>query len=265
MAKHSRCDHVDRVCGRQEREHQGSGAAPSTGNRLADTSSVRWLAAAAGVIGKVRSGDLIRFGRSALIRCAIAGYFKRVAGVCIVLAAMGALPLTPGHADPADDIDRAERQLEKQRVARELATRARQRAREAAQQSSVGKQYHAKNAECAELSEKMVGARKRVYGRHGIPTGELGFPELSFVLSEEWMRRSAGDRSTRFEQARKRFGEIREMANAASARAEEQYNSCKKVSDALWIDLRALTDTLEDVFLDEEIKRNIDKFLTDYD
>ncbi|MDE0343005.1 MAG: hypothetical protein OXK82_07550 [Deltaproteobacteria bacterium] len=219
--------------------------------------------AAAGVIGKAGSGDLVQFGRSAFIRYPIGGYFKRGAGVCIVLAVMGALPMTPGHADTADDIDRAERELERQRVVRDIAARAHQRAREAAQQSSVGKQYHAKNAECGELSERAASARKHVYDRHGIPTGELGFPELSFVLSEEWMRRFAGDRSTGLEQARERYSEISGMADAASARAEERYKSCKEVSDALWIDLRALTDTLEDVFLDEEIKRNIDKFLTD--
>lgn len=260
MAKRSR---VDRVCGRPEQELRGPAAAASTDKRLADTSRARWLMAATCVIGKAGSGDRIQFGRSAFIRYPIEGYVKRGAGACIVLAAMGALPMTPGHADPADDIDRAERELERQRVVRDIATRARQRVVEAARQSSVGKQYHAKNAECGELSERAASARKHVYDRHGIPTGELGFPELSFVLSEEWMRRFVGDRSTRPEQARKRYSEISEMADAASARAEEQYKSCKEVSDALWVDLRALTDTLEDVFLDEEIKRNIDEFLTD--
>jgi len=219
--------------------------------------------AAAGAIGKAGSGDLIQFGRSAFIRYPIRAYVKRSVGVCLVLAAMGALPMTPGNADPADDIDRAERELERQRVVRDIATRARQRAVEAAQQSSVGKQYNVKSAECGELSERAASARKHVYDSHGIPTGELGLPEFNFVFSEEWMRRFAGDRSTRLEQASKRYNEISEMADAASARAEEQYKSCKEVSDALWIDLRALTDTLEDVFLDEEIKRNIDKFLTD--
>ena len=218
--------------------------------------------AAAGAVGKAGSGDLIQFGRSAFIRFPI-GYVKRGAGVCIVLAAMGALPMTPGHADPADDIDRAERELERQRVVREIATRARQRAQEAAQQSSVGKQYHSKNAECGKLSERAASERKHLYDSHGIPTGELGLPEFNFVFSDEWMRRFTGDLSTRLEQSSKRYSEISEMADVASARAEEEYKSCKEESDALWIDLRALTDTLEDVFLDEEIKRNIDKFLTD--
>ena len=263
MAKRSLVARVDRVCGRPEQENRGSVAPSSTGKRHADTSRARWLMAAAGAIGKAGGGDLIQFGRSAFIRYPIGGYVKRGAVACIVLAAMGVLPMTPGQADPANDIDRAERELERQRVVRDIATRARQRAVEAAQQSSVGKQYHAKNAECGELSERAASARKRVYDRHGISTGELGFPELSFFLSEEWARRFAGDRSTRLEQASKRYSEISEMANAASARAEEQYKSCKEVSDALWIDLSALTDTLEDVFLDEEIKRNIDKFLTD--
>ena len=260
MAKRSR---VDRVCGRPEREHRGSGALSSADKRLADTSRSRWFMAAAGVIGKARSGDLVRFGGSAFIRFPIRDYVKHGAGVCIVLAAMGALPMTPGHADPADDIDRAERELERQRVVREIATRARERAMEAAQQSSVGKQYHAKNAECGELSERAASARKHVYDRHGIPTGELGLPEFNFVLSDEWMRRFAGDRSTRLEQASKRYSEISEMTDAASARAEEEYKSCKEESNALWIELGVLTDTLEDVFLDEEIKRNIGKLLTD--
>ena len=184
--------------------------------------------AAACVIGEAGSGDLIQFGRSAFIRYPIGGYFKRGAGVCIVLAAMGILPMAPGRADPADDIDRAERELERQRVARDIATRARQRAWEAAQQSSVGKQYHAKNAECGELSERAASARKHVYDRHGIPTGELGLPEFNFVFSEEWMRRFAGDRSSRLERASNRYSEISEMADAASARAEEQYKSCKE-------------------------------------
>ena len=95
------------------------------------------------------------------------------------------------QADLADDVARAEREIELRRIAKQISERAKKRALAAASKSSLGRRYAAVRKKCSEFLDAGKEASAAVLANYGIAIGEHGLPAWNAEAS--WMKRQKAE------------------------------------------------------------------------
>ena len=95
------------------------------------------------------------------------------------------------QADPADDVARAEREIEIRRIAKEIFERAKKRASAAASKSSLGRRYATVRKRCSQFLDASEEASAAVLANYGIAIGKHGLPAWNAEAS--WMKRQKAE------------------------------------------------------------------------
>lgn len=118
---------------------------------------------------EAHTGRLFTRSRAAVVHCIKVG-----AGLALALA----LFAVPAHADLADDIAAAEREIEIRALARELVRQASARADAATKASSIGQRYVETAVVCEKVYDRVAARRLAITRHYGLISGPDGYADL---------------------------------------------------------------------------------------
>ena len=173
--------------------------------------------------------------------------------------AMVAVATTPVHA--TDDVAEAERMLQINRLAKELVSRATERARDAAMESSAGDEWRA--IDCSRHWEAAEEARKEVFARYNIPTDEDGRVDFLFFESEQWKHRFERHTTKRALEALSIQNRVYREAREAAQPHDDLGSSCFDDKQRKFKEIERLYYQLRPKFIADELEKYIEQIVTD--